>query len=93
MSVGISINDYIHRCGRTGRGGQTGIAHTFLVKGDEHHIPSLLALLKESGQNITPQLEDLAVRYSTKREKVPFKVKDPDDDEDEDDRYFTTYTV
>merc|ERR1712238_475085 len=44
-SLGISIESYIHRCGRTGRAGRFGIAHTFVVKGvDEKLSPELCGI-------------------------------------------------
>merc|ERR1719352_2197773 len=47
------IENYIHRIGRTGRCGRTGIATTFVNKNDEE------AILLEADQRIPPFLKDL----------------------------------
>jgi ATP-dependent RNA helicase DBP3 len=33
----LTIEDYVHRIGRTGRAGKTGISHTFFQPGDKSH--------------------------------------------------------
>lgn len=55
------IEDYVHRIGRTGRGGKTGIATTFLNSSCNNAIlMDLYALLLEAGQTVPPFLKDLA---------------------------------
>ncbi len=34
-SFPLTIEDYVHRIGRTGRGGKKGIAHTFFTVNDK----------------------------------------------------------
>ncbi len=71
MSVGLSIFDYVHRCGRTGRKhGELGVAHTFVVKGDEHLCPALVDVLQASRQKVPPDLKELADRQSGKIARV-----------------------
>jgi superfamily II DNA/RNA helicase len=71
MSVGLSIFDYVHRCGRTGRKhGELGVAHTFVVKGDEHLCPALVDVLQASRQKVPPDLKELADRQSGKITRV-----------------------
>lgn len=41
----LDIRDYVHRSGRTGRAGQSGVCHTFVDPGDEAHISGLAKLL------------------------------------------------
>ena len=59
------IENYVHRIGRTGRGGKTGIATTFLTSSvEESALLDLKHLLKEAKQVIPPFLA---------------RVRDPDD--------------
>lgn len=54
------IENYVHRIGRTGRCGKTGIATTFINKNQEEAILlDLKALLIEAKQKIPPFLEML----------------------------------
>jgi ATP-dependent RNA helicase DDX41 len=51
------IENYVHRIGRTGRAGKTGVATTFINKScDETTLLDLKALLKEARQRIPPVL-------------------------------------
>ncbi|KAF9155596.1 DEAD-box ATP-dependent RNA helicase [Linnemannia schmuckeri] len=54
------IDDYVHRIGRTGRAGNTGIATAFLNRGNKGVVRDLLELLKEANQDIPSWLETLA---------------------------------
>mmetsp|Transcript_5164 Transcript_5164/g.13289 ORF Transcript_5164/g.13289 Transcript_5164/m.13289 type:complete len:634 (+) Transcript_5164:70-1971(+) len=54
------IENYVHRIGRTGRCGRTGVATTFVNKNQEETILlDLKALLLEAGQNVPPFLQQL----------------------------------
>ena len=54
------IENYVHRIGRTGRCGKTGVATTFINRGcDEMTLLDLKGLLKEARQRIPPVLEML----------------------------------
>jgi ATP-dependent RNA helicase DDX41 len=54
------IENYVHRIGRTGRCGRTGVATTFVNKNQEETILlDLKALLVEAGQNVPPFLQQL----------------------------------
>lgn len=54
------IENYVHRIGRTGRCGRTGVATTFVNKNQEETILlDLKALLLEAGQNVPPFLNSL----------------------------------
>ncbi|KAM9357273.1 putative ATP-dependent RNA helicase DDX41 [Symphorus nematophorus] len=54
------IENYVHRIGRTGRSGKTGIATTFINKGcDESVLMDLKALLVEAKQKVPPVLQVL----------------------------------
>ncbi|RXM93930.1 putative ATP-dependent RNA helicase DDX41 [Acipenser ruthenus] len=54
------IENYVHRIGRTGRSGKTGIATTFINKAcDESVLMDLKALLIEAKQKVPPVLQVL----------------------------------
>merc|ERR1719231_130191 len=54
------IENYVHRIGRTGRCGRTGVATTFINKSQEETILlDLKALLIEANQNVPPFLQSL----------------------------------
>lgn len=54
------IENYVHRIGRTGRCGRTGVATTFVNKAQEETILlDLKALLIEAGQHVPPFLQTL----------------------------------
>ncbi|KAF4663173.1 DEAD (Asp-Glu-Ala-Asp) box polypeptide 41 [Perkinsus olseni] len=54
------IDNYVHRIGRTGRCGRTGVATTFINKSvDETVLLDLKAILQEAGQRVPPFLEHL----------------------------------
>jgi ATP-dependent RNA helicase DBP3 len=64
-SFPLTIEDYVHRIGRTGRAGKTGISHTFFQKdADKAHAGELVNVLKETNQKIPDCLLqfDLAVK-------------------------------
>jgi ATP-dependent RNA helicase DBP3 len=49
-SFPLTIEDYVHRIGRTGRGGKTGLAHTMFTVNDKAHAGELGNVLREAGQ-------------------------------------------
>lgn len=69
-SVGLSVESYIHRCGRTGRAGRFGVAHTFVVKGlDEKVTPELCAVLRQADQVVPDDLRILAAKELKRRQR------------------------
>ncbi|KAJ4380119.1 DEAD-box ATP-dependent RNA helicase [Didymella sp. IMI 355093] len=54
------IDDYVHRIGRTGRAGNTGIATAFFNRGNRGVVRDLIELLKEANQEIPQFLESIA---------------------------------
>lgn len=54
------IDDYVHRIGRTGRAGNTGIATAFFNRGNRGVCRDLIDLLKEANQEIPSFLETIA---------------------------------
>ncbi|KAF9426390.1 DEAD-box ATP-dependent RNA helicase [Podila epigama] len=56
----MDIDDYVHRIGRTGRAGNTGIATAFLNRGNKGVVRDLIDLLKEANQEVPGWLETMA---------------------------------
>ncbi|KAJ0249652.1 DEAD-box ATP-dependent RNA helicase 40 [Hirschfeldia incana] len=56
------VEDYVHRIGRTGRAGATGIAFTFFTEQDWKHAPDLIKVLEGANQQVPPQVRDIAMR-------------------------------
>ncbi|KAI8604406.1 P-loop containing nucleoside triphosphate hydrolase protein [Dissophora ornata] len=54
------IDDYVHRIGRTGRAGNTGMATAFLNRGNKGVVRDLIDLLKEANQEVPDWLETLS---------------------------------
>lgn len=54
------IDDYVHRIGRTGRAGNTGISTAFFNRGNRTIVRELIDLLKEANQEVPSFLETIA---------------------------------
>ncbi|GAA5965051.1 hypothetical protein JCM8115_005699 [Rhodotorula mucilaginosa] len=54
------IDDYVHRIGRTGRAGNTGLATAFFNRGNKNIVRDLIELLKEAKQEVPAWLEAVA---------------------------------
>lgn len=52
--------DYIHRIGRTGRGGAKGDAYTLFTSDDNNKARDLVNVLIEAKQEVNPELEAMA---------------------------------
>lgn len=53
-----TIENYVHRAGRTGRAGNKGTAVTFITTGDEGIFYDLVTYLKANNQPIPRELEE-----------------------------------
>lgn len=53
------LEDYVHRSGRTGRAGNTGLAVTFITEAQERYSIDIAKALKQSGQEIPADLQKL----------------------------------
>lgn len=51
-----SLEDYVHRIGRTGRAGAKGTAYTFFTAANARLAKELITILEEAGQKVTPEL-------------------------------------
>lgn len=52
----LTIEDYVHRIGRTGRAGQTGTAHTLFTEHEKHLAGALVNVLKSANQEVPESL-------------------------------------
>jgi len=52
----LTIEDYVHRIGRTGRAGKTGRAITLFTEHDKSHSGELINILKAAGQPVPDEL-------------------------------------
>ncbi|CAD6255686.1 unnamed protein product [Miscanthus lutarioriparius] len=59
------IEDYVHRIGRTGRAGATGVSYTFFSEQDWKYAGDLVKLLQGANQHVPPQLQDMAARSAS----------------------------
>uniref|UniRef100_A0A6N2N4I4 RNA helicase n=1 Tax=Salix viminalis TaxID=40686 RepID=A0A6N2N4I4_SALVM len=55
-----SLEDYVHRIGRTGRAGAKGTAYTFFTAGNARFAKELVSILEEAGQKVSPELTAMA---------------------------------
>ncbi|KAJ2175368.1 ATP-dependent RNA helicase dbp2, partial [Coemansia sp. RSA 560] len=60
-----SVEDYVHRIGRTGRAGASGTAITFFTTENSRSSKDLQHILVDAKQEVPPQLEEMA-RYSSR---------------------------
>ncbi|KAG5418297.1 DBP3 [Candida metapsilosis] len=56
LTFPLTIEDYVHRIGRTGRAGQTGIAHTLFTEDEKHLSGALCNILRGANQPVPEQL-------------------------------------
>lgn len=56
------VEDYVHRIGRTGRAGATGIAYTFFGDQDAKYASDLVKVLEGANQRVPPEIRDMASR-------------------------------
>jgi len=54
------IDDYVHRIGRTGRAGNTGLSTAFFNRNNRNIVRELVELLREANQEIPPWLDSVA---------------------------------
>lgn len=93
------LEEYVHRVGRTGRAGKKGLAHTFVLKGDDdQYCNDLRNALKGSHKEVPKFLDEMADEYNkkvrsgvAKKRKSGYKTKgftfDESEDEDEEGDY------
>ncbi|KAH8865978.1 putative ATP-dependent RNA helicase DDX46 [Schistosoma japonicum] len=66
--------DYVHRCGRTGRAGRKGFAYTFLTPDQERNAGDVVRAFKQSGQKPPQDLMNMWNAYKIRMEHEGKKV-------------------
>ncbi|GMF60163.1 unnamed protein product [[Candida] boidinii] len=56
LTFPLTIEDYVHRIGRTGRAGKTGIAHTLFTDHEKHLAGALMNVLRAADQPVPDEL-------------------------------------
>jgi len=70
-SFPLTVEDYVHRIGRTGRAGKSGISHTFFVgANDKPRAGELINVLKEAGQVVPEELYKFGTTVKKKESKM-----------------------
>ena len=54
-----SMEDYVHRIGRTGRAGAKGTEYTYFTTANARVSKDLIKILEEVGQSISPSLDEM----------------------------------
>lgn len=54
-----SLEDYVHRIGRTGRAGAKGTAYTFFTVANARFAKELINILEEAGQKVSSELSSM----------------------------------
>ena len=55
-----AAEDYVHRIGRTGRAGATGVAYSFFTAANARLAAQIISVLEEASQVVPPQLVQFA---------------------------------
>ena len=62
-----SVENYVHRIGRTARANATGTAYTFLTELHSKFVIPLIEVLREANHTPTPDLLRMADKFSIER--------------------------
>ena len=52
----LTVEDYVHRIGRTGRAGLQGLSITLFTEHDKSHSGALINVLRAAGQRVPEEL-------------------------------------
>jgi ATP-dependent RNA helicase DBP3 len=66
----LTIEDYVHRIGRTGRAGKTGLSFTFFQPGDKSHAGELQQVIRQAGQAVPDELMKFGSTIKKKEHKL-----------------------
>jgi len=69
-SFPLTIEDYVHRIGRTGRAGREGTAHTFFQQCDKLRAGELVKVLKDANQEVPKAMMDFDLSIKRKEHKL-----------------------
>lgn len=66
----LTIEDYVHRIGRTGRAGKTGTSYTFFQTGDKARAGELQAVMRQADQKVPEALMQFGNTIKKKEHKL-----------------------
>mmetsp|Transcript_309 Transcript_309/g.748 ORF Transcript_309/g.748 Transcript_309/m.748 type:complete len:567 (-) Transcript_309:314-2014(-) len=66
----LTIEDYVHRIGRTGRAGKSGLSITFFQPSDKSHAGELQQVMKQAGQSPPEALMKFGSTIKKKEHKL-----------------------
>lgn len=69
-SFPLTVEDYVHRIGRTGRAGASGISHTFFTDFDKGLAGELVAVLQDAKQEVPQSIYQYPMIIKKKQSKV-----------------------
>jgi ATP-dependent RNA helicase DBP3 len=69
-SFPLTIEDYVHRIGRTGRAGKTGTAYTFFQTCDKARAGELVKVLKDANQKVPEEMNSFDLNIKKKDHKL-----------------------
>jgi len=70
FSFPLTIEDYVHRIGRTGRAGKEGTSHTFFQQCDKARAGELVKVLRDANQEVPPAMLDFDLNIKRKEHKL-----------------------
>lgn len=70
FSFPLTIEDYVHRIGRTGRAGKKGISHTFFQSCDKARAGELVKVLKDANQEVPKEMHSFDLNIKKKEHKL-----------------------
>lgn len=66
LTFPLTVEDYVHRIGRTGRAGQTGTAHTLFTENEKHLAGALVNVLNGANQPVPDELKKFGTHTKKK---------------------------
>ncbi|CCE63333.1 hypothetical protein TPHA_0E02410 [Tetrapisispora phaffii CBS 4417] len=66
LTFPLTVEDYVHRIGRTGRAGQTGTAHTLFTEQEKHLAGGLVNILNGANQPVPEELKKFGTHTKKK---------------------------
>jgi len=72
-SFPLTIEDYVHRIGRTGRAGKDGTAHSFFNYGNKINAGALVKILQDAGQEVPKDMYKFDLRIKASQYRKFFK--------------------
>nr|XP_026690921.1 probable ATP-dependent RNA helicase DDX43 [Ciona intestinalis] len=64
-----NTEEYVHRVGRTGRAGKSGISISFFTRSDWGSAKELIAILEEAEQEVPVEVREMAERFQKMKER------------------------